>query len=62
ADLSSESCLSDAVWSLLEGRGGTLKADPTHETIEALQEMFGKARVRLVRVADERSGPDPLAY
>ena len=47
-------------------RSRTLKADPTHETIEALQEMFGKARVRLVRVsvrvADERSGSDPLAY
>ena len=47
-------------------RSRTLKADPTHETIEALQEMFGKARVRLVRVsvrvADERSGADPLAY
>ncbi|HAT17997.1 MAG TPA: hypothetical protein DCS76_09405, partial [Gemmatimonadetes bacterium] len=26
-------------------RSRTLKADPTHETIEALQEMFGKARV-----------------
>jgi DNA polymerase-3 subunit alpha len=47
-------------------RSRTLKADPTHETIEALQEIFGKARVRLVRVsvrvADERSGSDPLAY
>ncbi|MEC9242888.1 MAG: OB-fold nucleic acid binding domain-containing protein, partial [Gemmatimonadota bacterium] len=43
-------------------RSRTLKADPTHETIEALQEMFGKARVRLVRVAVVRSGSDPLAY
>ena len=43
-------------------RSRTLKADPSRETIEALQEMFGKARVRLVRVGDGRSGPDPGAY
>ena len=39
-------------------RSRTLKADPSHDTIEALQEMFGKARVRLVRVAGGRSGQD----
>jgi len=43
-------------------RSRTLKADPSPETMEALQEMFGKARVRLVRVADGRSGRDPGAY
>ncbi len=43
-------------------RSRTLKADPSPETMEALQEMFGKARVRLVRVEDERSGRDPAAY
>jgi len=31
-------------------RSRTLKADPSRDTIEALQKMFGKARVRLVRV------------
>ena len=31
-------------------RSRTLKADPSRDTIEALQEMFGKAWVRLVRV------------
>ncbi len=31
-------------------RSRTLKTDPSRDTIEALQEMFGKARVRLVRV------------
>jgi DNA polymerase-3 subunit alpha len=36
-------------------RSRTLKADPSHETIEALQKMFGKARVRLVRVGDGKS-------
>ena len=36
-------------------RSRTLKADPSQDTIEALKEMFGKARVRLVRVADGRS-------
>jgi DNA polymerase-3 subunit alpha len=43
-------------------RSRTLRADPSRDTIEALQEMFGKARVRLVRVADGRSGPDEVAY
>jgi len=43
-------------------RSRTLKADPSPETMEALQEMFGKARVRLVRVEGERSGRDPVAY
>ena len=36
-------------------RSRTLKADPSHETIEALRKMFGKARVRLVRVGDATS-------
>jgi DNA polymerase-3 subunit alpha len=31
-------------------RSRTLKADPSRDTMEALQEMFGKAWVRLVRV------------
>ena len=43
-------------------RSRTLRTDPTHDTIEALQKMFGKARVRLVRVEDGRSGRDPGAY
>ncbi len=43
-------------------RSRTLKADPSPDTIEALQEMFGKARVRLVRVEDGRSRRDPGAY
>jgi DNA polymerase-3 subunit alpha len=43
-------------------RSRTLKADPSHDTIEALQAMFGKARVRLVRVAQGRSGPDGGGY
>ncbi len=36
-------------------RSRTLKADPSHETLEALRKMFGKARVRLVRVGDATS-------
>ena len=43
-------------------RSRTLKADPTHDAIEALQKMFGKARVRLVRVGEERGGTEPGAY
>jgi len=43
-------------------RSRTLKADPTHDTMEALQEMFGKARVRLVRVGEGRSQTEPGAY
>jgi DNA polymerase-3 subunit alpha len=43
-------------------RSRTLKADPSRETIEELQEMFGKARVRLVRVGNGRSAEDLGAY
>jgi DNA polymerase-3 subunit alpha len=43
-------------------RSRTLKADPSSDAVEALQAMFGKARVRLVRVAGSRSGPDQEAY
>ena len=43
-------------------RSRTLKADPSRETIEQLQEMFGKARVRLVRVGNGRSAEDLGAY
>lgn len=38
-------------------RSRTLKADASGDTIEALQEMFGKARVRLVRVGEGKIGP-----
>ncbi|HIF05455.1 MAG TPA: hypothetical protein EYQ64_00450 [Gemmatimonadetes bacterium] len=38
-------------------RSRTLKADASRDTIEALQEMFGKARVRLVRVGEGKIGP-----
>ena len=43
-------------------RSRTLRADPSHETIEALQEMFGKARVRLVRVGDGKNATDAGTY
>jgi DNA polymerase-3 subunit alpha len=43
-------------------RSRTLKTDPSSDTIEALQEMFGKARVRLVRVGDGRSQLDGADY
>ena len=43
-------------------RSRTLKADPSRDTIEALQAMFGKARVRLARVADGRSRQDAEGY
>ncbi len=36
-------------------RSRTLKADPSPDTIAALQEMFGKARVRLVKVGGGKS-------
>ena len=40
-------------------RSRSLKADPSRDTIEALQKMFGKARVRLVRVGQTRGQADP---
>ena len=40
-------------------RSRTLKTDPSRDTIEALQEMFGRARVRLVRVGQTRGEADP---
>ena len=39
-------------------RSRTLKADPSRETMEALQKMFGKARVRLVRAGEGTSRSD----
>jgi DNA polymerase-3 subunit alpha len=43
-------------------RSRTLRADASPDTIEALQEMFGKARVRLVRVADGSGVTNPQSY
>ncbi len=40
-------------------RSRTLKADASRDTIEALQKMFGKARVRLVRAGQTRGEADP---
>ena len=37
-------------------RSRTLKVDPSRETVDALQEMFGKARVRLVKVGNWGNG------
>ena len=37
-------------------RSRTLKVDPSRETVDALQEMFGKARVRLVKVGNGGNG------
>jgi len=42
-------------------RSRTLKADPNQDTLEALQQMFGKARVRLVRVG-HRTASEPETY
>ena len=42
-------------------RSRTLKANPSQETLEALQELFGKARVRLVKVG-HRTPSEPEAY
>ena len=33
-------------------RSRSLRVDPGRETVDELQEMFGKARVRLIRVGD----------
>ena len=41
-------------------RSRTLKVDPSRETLGELQEMFGKARVRLVKVGNggvQANGP-----
>jgi len=43
-------------------RSRTLKTDPSHDTIEALQKMFGKARERLVRVGEGKSASDAASY
>jgi DNA polymerase-3 subunit alpha len=42
-------------------RSRTLRTDPTHDTIEALQDMFGKARVRLVRVGEGPATGRPIS-